>query len=305
MSMLRSAILLLGCAFALGAWAERAPAPVPVTADLAANSDTLRSYRRLLPLEGGSNFRDLGGYPTEDGRTVKRGLLFRSGAMTGLTEADAVYLEQFGFQAVVDLRSTEELDLYPNRWARGAGVNYLHHPYSMLNLMRDQGAEIGSAQGDYSPMYRYMQVFLKPQLSLYFDTLLAGKVPAVVNCSAGQDRTGVTSALLLTALGVERELVIEDYLLSTDFRRPGVERGDVDLEEAAETNAFAAMMLQHGGGTRDERPNSLVTPQGVPFITFTLDAIEQSHGSVAAYLEQELGVDATALERLRGLYLEG
>jgi protein-tyrosine phosphatase len=58
----------------------------------------LMSYRRLLPLEGGSNFRDLGGYSTRDGRTVKRGLLFRSGAMTGLTASDMDYLGQFDFQ---------------------------------------------------------------------------------------------------------------------------------------------------------------------------------------------------------------
>ena len=72
------------------------------------------SYRRLLPLEGGSNFRDLGGYPTDDGGQVKRGLLFRSGAMTGLTDKDQNYLDSFGFKTIVDLRSIEEVELYPN-----------------------------------------------------------------------------------------------------------------------------------------------------------------------------------------------
>ena len=87
--------------------------PMAQTAQ-AAGADTpssgLMSYRRLLPLDGGSNFRDMGGYPTADGRTVKRGLLFRSGAMTGLTSDDQNYLEQLGFAAVMDLRSSEEID---------------------------------------------------------------------------------------------------------------------------------------------------------------------------------------------------
>ena len=70
-------------------------------AEAAADAPLERSYRRLLPLEGGSNFRDLGGYPTAQGSIVKRGVLFRSGAMTGLTAADQAYLGRFGFQSIV------------------------------------------------------------------------------------------------------------------------------------------------------------------------------------------------------------
>ena len=198
-------------------------------------SSGLMSYRRLLPLEGGSNFRDMGGYPTVDGRTVKRGLLFRSGAMTGLTQEDQTYLEQFGFATVMDLRSSEEIELYPNHWAVNADIDYLSVPYSILELMAQVAEEPESLADtqDYSAMYLSMTDMLKPQLKTYFDALLNEQTPMVVNCSAGQDRTGVTSALLLSVLGVDEDLVIEDYLLSTDFRRPLVESGDVDLEEAA------------------------------------------------------------------------
>ena len=105
------------------------------------------SYRRLLPLDGGSNFRDIGGYPVTDGRRVKRGLLFRSGAMTGLTEEDRSYLAQFGFAAVVDLRSSEEIELYPNHWAAQADLNYISVPYSIMELTDQRGhsAETGSS----------------------------------------------------------------------------------------------------------------------------------------------------------------
>jgi protein-tyrosine phosphatase len=153
-------------------------------------------------------------------------------------------------------------------------------------------------------MYRYMTDMLKPQLKLYFNALLDEQVPLVVNCSAGQDRTGVTSALLLSLLGVERDLVLEDYLLSTDFRRPVNEGGDVDLEAAAETNAFAAMMLQYAQGRDASRPNPLVTPDGMPFIAMTFNAIEARYGSVASYLETELEITPAQQERLRELYLD-
>ena len=265
----------------------------------------MMSYRRLLPLEGGSNFRDMGGYPTVDGRTVKRGLLFRSGAMTGLTQEDQTYLEQFGFAAVMDLRSSEEIELYPNHWAANTDIDYLSVPYSILELMAQVAEEPESLADtrDYSSMYVTMIDMLKPQLKTYFDALLNEQTPIVVNCSAGQDRTGVTSALLLSVLGVDEDLVIEDYLLSTDFRRPLVESGDVDLEEAAKTNAFAAVMLEYGEGQDTSRANPLVTAQGKPFLRFTLDALKARYGSVEAFLTNELELKDTDMQRMRDLYL--
>ena len=268
-------------------------------------SHGMMSYRRLLPLEGGSNFRDMGGYPTVDGRTVKRGLLFRSGAMTGLTQEDQTYLEQFGFAAVMDLRSSEEIELYPNHWAANTDIDYLSVPYSILELMAQMAEEPKSLADtrDYSAMYVTMIDMLKPQLKTYFDALLNEQTPIVVNCSAGQDRTGVTSALLLSVLGVDEDLVIEDYLLSTDFRRPLVESGDVDLEEAAKTNAFAKVMLEYGKEQYTSRANPLVTAQGRPFLRFTLDALEARYGSVEAFLTNELELKDTDLQRMRDLYL--
>ncbi|MEE4658962.1 MAG: tyrosine-protein phosphatase [Halieaceae bacterium] len=142
-----------------------------------------------------------------------------------------------------------------------------------------------------------------PQLQLFFDALKAGHVPLAVNCSAGQDRTGITSALLLLALGVPRDVVIQDYLFSTRYRRPDVERGNVDLEAAAENNAFAKMMLQYGAGDAEPRARPLLTTAGVPFLRFALDQMEQDYGSVEAYLDKELGVSARDIERLKSRYL--
>ena len=265
-----------------------------------------RTYRRVLPLEGGSNFRDLGGYPTTEGTVVKRGVLFRSGAMTGLTERDQAYLQRFAFQSIVDLRSSEERELYPNPWAAQGDVPYLFHDYSIIDMMRGASGDQKSAEisADYSPMYRTMLDTLQPQLKLFFDRLLGEAVPLVVNCSAGQDRTGVTSALLLSVLGVPRPMILEDYLLSTDFREPSKENGEVDLAAAAKTNAFAAMMLRYKAAGATARPNPLVTAEGTPFLQATFEEIDERYGSVARYLEDALGVTAADQARLRALYTE-
>lgn len=262
------------------------------------------SYRRLLPLEGGSNFRDLGGYPTNDGGRVKRGLLFRSGAMTGLTDKDRNYLDRFGFKTIIDLRSTEEVELYPNHWAVESNIDYVQVPYSMLKMMAKAVDASEQEDGDgHGGMYDTLLTTIEPQLKLYFEALLQGRVPLVVNCSAGQDRTGVTSALLLASLGVSREQIIEDYLLSTDFRRPLIEAGGVDLKEVAKTNGFAAMMLRYGEGKDPSRPSPLVTAEGVPFIVATLEIIEKEHGTAEAYLTNELGLSGSDLMKLKSLYV--
>ncbi len=300
--MIRIIVLALLTFVTLPSVADSSPVSTPEAGQTEAS--LLRSYRRLLPLEGGSNFRDLGGYPTRDGLTIRRGQLFRSGAMAGLTAADMNYLNEFGFQTVVDLRSAEELELYPNSWVTQADIDYLYHEYSMMELMKQASSQGEAIRGDYSAMYQYMADMLKPQLRLYFDALLAGSTPLVVNCSAGQDRTGITSALLLATLGVERELIFEDYLLSTDFRRPGNEKGDVDLEAAADTNAFAAMMLKYAERQDSERPNPLVTADGTPFLAFTFAAIETRYGSISKYLEDEIGVSLAEQAQLREMYLE-
>jgi len=262
----------------------------------------LTTYERLLPLQGGSNFRDLGGYQTVDNKTVRRGLLFRSAVMTGLTEQDQRYLQQFGFDTVVDLRSREELELYPNQWAPKAGLNYLNHDYSMKVISGSMTSASG-APTDMGSLYKSMPYTLKPQLKLYFDQAINGAAPLVVNCSAGQDRTGIASALMLSALGVPREVVVADYQLSTEFRRPQIERGNVDLKAAAQTNDFARMMLRYASA-ESSKASPLVTQDGTPYLVFALTQIEEDYGSIPAYLEQELDVSAADIQRLQQQYLQ-
>ena len=264
-------------------------------------ADPSMSYRRLLPLEGGSNFRDLGGYRTADGQTVARGMLFRSGAMTALTDADMAYLDGFGIKTVVDLRSDEEIGLYPNHWAAKHRIEVVTGGYSFAAMM--SGDESGE-RPEMGELYPRLLESIGPQIKTYFDEALGEGAPMVVNCSAGQDRTGIVSALMLLLLGVPEPTVIEDYLLSTDFRRPAVEQAGVDLAEAAKTNAFAAMMLEYRKAMpHPDRPNPLVTTDGVPYLAFVIDRIRDEYGSVEAYAEKELGIDAQDLATLRRKYL--
>lgn len=268
-----------------------------------ASSDLMQSYRRLLPLEGGSNFRDVGGYKTEDGHTVSRGLIFRSGAMTSLTTTDMEYLDQFDFQTIVDFRSSEERELFPNRWAVRSDIDVVDRDYSIVASLKSSDGDAKDMMKNMGEMYPRLLSNIEPQLQTLVVRLLEGKTPLVFNCSAGQDRTGTTAALLLSVLGVSKDTIIEDYLLSTDFRQTANEQGGVDLVKAAETNDFAKMMLRFSKGYEGpSRPNSLLTPEGRPFLDFTLEWIDTEYGSVEGYFEKQLGFSAADIEKLRAMY---
>jgi protein-tyrosine phosphatase len=260
---------------------------------------------RLVNLESGSNFRDMGGYPTQDSRQVKRGLLFRSGSMTGLTDADKTKLNQMGFKSVIDLRSNDEIALLPNTWATASVPNYVQHFYPMAEMeaaVLRRSAKKG-AEG-YERIYPHLHSLLKPQLLCYFDALTNEEVPLVVNCTAGQDRTGVAAAIVLRALGVEREVIYQDYLLSPGLRRPRNEWGDVDIEEAAKTNDFAAAMLKNRDGLRHDSTNPLTMEDGTPFLELSFRAIDSEYGNFEQYLANELGIDSQALDHLCSIYVE-
>lgn len=273
------------------------------------------SYRRVLPLEAGSNFRDGGDYPTADGKRVVRGQLFRSAAMYAIeSDADLAYLQQFGFKTVLDLRSLEERQLQPDRWVLAdPSINYLAHDYSFMAMMKNftetrkkmaAASKTVSTKSLMPAMYKGMSASLKPQLKLYFQALLEQQTPIIVHCSAGQDRTGFVSAMMLEALGVERNLILEDYQLSTDFRRPLVEKGDLDYVEAAKTNAFAKAMLSFGAGQKQTRGSPLRTADGQSFLSFAFAAIEAQYGSVDNYLKREIGLSDADFAKLKALYTQ-
>ena len=266
----------------------------------------LLTYRRLLPLGGGSNFRDLGGYPTESGLAIRRGDVFRSGAMSGLTPTDETYLNQFGFKAVVDLRSREEIALFPNNWAQRCGIEIFRHDYSIEEIVEATNGfrNLDTRDRDYLALYRWLLEFAAPQFKIFFKLLLQGTTPVVINCSAGQDRTGIACALFLTALGVPEDWVVEDYLLSTDFRSPKNEIRGVDLADAAKDNAFATLMLGHHQGRELSRPNPLLTSDGKPLIKFVLEKLRTDYGGIESYLSKVLKVNGRDVSLLRQCYLD-
>lgn len=259
-----------------------------------ASGEMARVAERLLPLQQGSNFRDIGGYPAAHGRHVRWGLIYRSGGQPMLTDADVMALRSLKLANLVDLRSNEERVIAPSRVD---GVPYQAVGYSMMTLTG------GGAPKNGEGIYRNMPAMLAPQLRLVFQDLLSKKGAIAYNCSAGQDRTGFVTAMILSALGVPRDAIVADYHLSTTYRRPEWEMPKIDTVAQA-NNPVAMMFAQYQKNPAAAKPQPLKGPDGTAFLSYAFDEIDKRWGSVDAYLEQEIGVSRVDLAALRAAYLE-
>ena len=265
--------------------------------------ETIRTAERLLPLERGSNFRDIGGYPAAGGKHVRWGMIYRSGGTPVLSDADLQAIQNLKLANMVDLRSSEERQLAPTRIQ---GVPYHAVGYSMndiLAAMRPAGTADNTPVSNGSALYRRMPDMLAPQMRVLFEQLLADEGPLVYNCSAGQDRTGLATALILSALGVPRDVIIADFHLSTQYRRPEFEMAKFD-PAAFPDNAAAKMFASYRDGTAAQKPKPLKEADGTAFISAALDEIDRSYGSVESYLAKNAGVSESDIAVLRTTYLE-
>jgi protein-tyrosine phosphatase len=169
---------------------------------------------RASLLEGASNFRDLGGYETVDGRVVRTGMVFRSGALHALTDNDLERLRELGVRVAVDLRPREEQTAEPTN---APFLRILHVP-----LLRGErtGAADALANGEGYLRARYCELLLDraPEIGAILTSLAQNDgLPAVIHCAAGKDRTGVVAAALLMALGVDDSTVLDDYELTSEY----------------------------------------------------------------------------------------
>jgi protein-tyrosine phosphatase len=179
---------------------------------------------RLVALHGGCNFRDIGGYPTQSGGSVRWGRIYRAGVLSYFTDRDHDTLHGLEVRAICDLRRAEEREREPSAWPAGSNQQRPEHLHwddgSNTPTIRAFAANRpGTAAGMFDAMidlYRALPVWMAARIRGLFDCIAAGSLPLVVHCAAGKDRTGVAIAVLLRALDVSRETAIEDYLLTND-----------------------------------------------------------------------------------------
>lgn len=241
---------------------------------------------RVFRLQGATNFRDLGGYPGRGGRPLRWRRLFRSDHLGALTDVDRATLAALGLARCVDFRGRAERAATPCELP-GVVQHSLAIEPTVVQRMQDltaagqrlSAAVVADLMRD---LYRALVVEQAPRFAELFEHLLASDAPLVFHCTAGKDRTGVAAALVLSALGVPRELVLQDYLLTNEvFRHPPLPRSDTPPEVLA-----------------------VLWRVQLDFLETALQAIEAEHGSVERYLGARLGLTPAALDALAARYLQ-
>jgi protein-tyrosine phosphatase len=258
------------------------------------------ALRRHVVLEGAANFRDLGGYATRDGRTLRWGVLYRSDDLGELTPADVEVVRQLGLQLVCDFRSAGERAEQPDRLPAQNPPDVLHLPIHDDAIdPADLGARIRAGQID-GLDFDQLLIDANRSFALRFAGQYArmlerlsdpDNLPALVHCTAGKDRAGFAAAVILLTLGVPMETVFEDYLLTNAYTAEATER----------TLFWIRVLSLFRTDPARLRPLFEARPE---YLQAAFDAIEANHASFDAYLELELDISAEERQRLQDLLLE-
>jgi protein-tyrosine phosphatase len=255
----------------------------------------ITAAERYLPLKGAFNARDLGGYATADGRRVRWGRVFRTSHLGDLTPDDQAYLERIGIRLICDLRVPDEIAAKPDRPLRGAAT--------FARPLLTEGSKIRQILTVLRYRNRLDQLLLRGYISnmidqnapvfgaIYRQMTDPANLPVILHCTAGKDRAGMVSALLLAALGVPEATIIADYSLSNRFFDHFKEAAGVQADKlrrlGVRIDALHPMLLA--------APNTMRT---------ALDYVRTRYGGAIRYLTDQAGMTEAEIEALRTHLLE-
>jgi protein-tyrosine phosphatase len=251
--------------------------------------------QRHIDFEAIENFRDFGGYETACGRGLVSGRLYRSGHHGLATEADLARLQALGIGAIADLRQPSERAREPGRRWHGFGAEVIDSDAMSDTPDWVEALKSSSLTADYwfeSTLAHYRLHAFEPRhvevFRRLFRRIADGDGAVVIHCAAGKDRTGVACALVHHVAGVPHETMIADYLLTNDEARIA--------RKMVHTGAFVESIA----GRRPTDEALRVAVSAFPeFLDAFFESVGEAHGSVDAYLEAVLGVDAPLRARIR------
>lgn len=237
-------------------------------------------------LQGASNFRDVGGYRNAEGRRVRRGQVFRSDHLAGLTDEDLVRLQGLGIGHSLDFRGAAECAATPYALPGVQRVALTIEPtvIARMQALVAQGV-VPTTEETVNLMCETYRDFVNHNAATFgrfLKHLLEQPTPQVFHCTAGKDRTGFAAALLLSALGVDRPTIEHDYLLTNQLYKR-----DTRLEGLGQAHVMKVLWQVQS-----------------EFLEAAFDAVDQQHGGMRDYLHGAIGLSPQELVALQRLMLE-
>tara|TARA_B100000925_G_scaffold226235_1_gene174701 strand:- start:947 stop:1690 length:744 start_codon:yes stop_codon:yes gene_type:complete len=247
-------------------------------------------------MDGSHNTRELGGYKTTDGKSIKWGMLFRSDKLSDISKADQAYLQNLGIKKIIDFRSKEEKAEDPDIVPKG--ITYIEMPISVDGAMRSKIEAV--LKGETNKEVKSFLIdankeFVSDYNGVYEDflkNLIDDDGPALFHCTAGKDRAGFAAAITLIALGVSKEDVIKDYMKTNQFTEERIEEiiGQIELMTLYQTDAEVLRPLL---GVERE------------YIETAFQTAEDEYGSLMNFIRHGLNISDDDLQKLRTKFLEG
>ena len=248
---------------------------IAIIAGITAPAYAAAAENRSLPLAGAYNVRDLGGYQAADGKKVAWGLVYRSGDLHNLTEADQKLLEARNIKTIVDFRMPEEIAKAPH--AHLATVaRTVALPIEYGNILNLENAKTSTPEMMMMELNRSLAAEAQEQYRAFFRLLAEPEnAPLLFNCSCGKDRAGFAAALFLASLGVDRETILDDFMLSAD----GVREKYADIVAAKPALAPILTVKRE-------------------YLEAAFETIDTRYGGLDPYLREILGVDIALMRSL-------
>ena len=244
---------------------------------------------RVISVDGASNFRDFGGYPTASGKTVRWRQLYRSGKLSGLTDMGLETFKSLGIRMVIDLRRQDEIDEHPDRLPQGVDSQEITLIESNIEETLKEALKTGDTSGlEFDKLVQSYTDFYTCNVEQYGDLLplvmSSGNRPIDIHCAGGAGRTGFTVALIQLVLGVTEVGVMDDYLLTNEVIAS-------DLQEAVEL--FREQIIANTGQepTEEDMENltNFVTMHS-EYLQAALDRVVEEYGSVDNFIRDGIGI---------------
>lgn len=237
---------------------------------------------RFLTLEGTHNTRDIGGYATRDGHTVRTGRFFRSDSLHNLSAADQTALANLGLRTVIDLRRQDEIDRDPNKTDTIADLVICQLPVLPTAISDPAALSVLTDAKTLGDVYRVaLDHFQEPMRQIFAAIADHADAPMLIHCSAGKDRTGIVIALLLELAGVPDDVIVADYMITLERLAPIADRlRKATLNAGLDRTRFEQMLL--------------IVPE---YMQAFLDHLRQNYGSAENYL-RTIGLTPPQIERI-------
>ena len=250
---------------------------------------------RKLSMDGSYNTRELGGYKTTDGKSVKWGVLFRSDKLSDISLEDQKYLKNLGIQRIVDFRSkaekTEDPDKIPD------GMTYIEMPIEVDGAMRTKieailKGEINRNVKDF--LIEANEEFIKNYSHIYskfLKDLAKEQKPTMFHCTAGKDRAGFAAAITLIAIGVSKEDAINDYMKTNEYTAKRIDEMISKIELMSLYQTDGELLRPLLGVERE-------------YLEAAFKTAENEYGSIENYIRSGLNISEKEIQQLRSFLLE-